>query len=116
MAHLLVLVIDDDDLTHDILEAWEQVGVPSVTMIDTRGSQHKPPETRDDLPFVVSLRSVLEVQEKETRTLFSVIESDILLQQATAAVLRLIPDFAQGHRGIMFTTPVNQVWGYTNAR
>jgi hypothetical protein len=114
MAQLLVLVIDEEDMTPDILTAWEQAGVPGVTMIDSAGSQHKHDNTRDDLPLIVSLRSVLEASEKETRTFLSVIEDDAVLNQAIAAVLRIIPDFNQGHRGIMFTVPVGRVWGYTS--
>lgn len=116
MAQLLVLVLDQEERVSDVLEAWEQMGVPGVTMLNSTGSTHENQETRDDLPFVVSLRSVLEAQEKETRTLFSVIENDSVVEQAAAAVLRIIPDFAEGHRGIMFTTPILQLWGmYPNS-
>lgn len=113
MAQILVLIIDNESFAPDVLERWEQIGVPGVTMIDTTGSRHEHDKTRDDLPFVVSLRSVLEAQEKNTRTLFSVIEDDAVVVQAAAAVLNIIPDFEHGHQGIMFTVPVTRVWGYT---
>jgi hypothetical protein len=111
MAQILFLVIDDEDLSPDILEAWEQVGVPGVTMAETLGSKHHHDATRDDLPFVVSLRAVLESQETRTRTFFSVIDDDAVVERAIAAALRVIPDLAEGHHGIMFTMPVSRVWG-----
>ena len=114
MAQLLVLVIDNEADTSDILSAWENAGVPGVTLIDSTGSRHEHDGTRDDLPFVVSLRAVLEQKEKPTQMLFTVIESDAVCEQAVQAVLQIIPDFEQGHRGIMFTLPVARVWGYTN--
>ncbi len=116
MAQLLVLVIDQEEQAWDILSAWERVGVPGVTLIDSTGSQHSHDLTRDDLPFVVSLRAVLEQREKRTQLLFSVIEDDNICEQAVRAVLQLLPDFEQGHRGIMFTQPIARVWGYLSAK
>ncbi|MCC7165853.1 MAG: hypothetical protein IT331_25370 [Anaerolineae bacterium] len=112
MAQLLVLVIDNTELTPDILTAWETAGVPGVTLVDSTSSHRGHDDSRDDLPFVVSLRSVLESQEKRTQMLFSVIESDVVCSEAVNAVLKLIPDLGQGHRDIMFTMPVTRVWGY----
>jgi hypothetical protein len=112
MAYILILVIDDQQYVPDILEAWESLGVPGVTMIDTTGSKSEFDDTRDDLPFVVSLRAVLERQEKRTRTFFSVIEHETLVDRAAAAVLQIIPDFDEGHRGIMVSVPLARVWGY----
>lgn len=113
MAQLLILVIDEEEFTPDILAAWEAAGVPGVTLVDSTDSRHDHGNSRDDLPFVVSLRSVLESREKRTQLLFSVIDSEAVCQLAVAAVLKIIPDFTLGHRGIMFTMPVTQMWGYT---
>lgn len=115
MAQLLILVLDQEELTPDILAAWEAAGVSGVTLVDSAGSRREPNDSRDDLPFVVSLRSVLESEEKRIQLLFSVIESDAVCEKAVEAVLKLIPDFAQGHRGIMFTLPVLKTWGNTDA-
>jgi hypothetical protein len=112
MAQLLVLVIDAEELTPDILTAWEQAGVPGITLVDSTGSRHQQDGTRDDLPFVVSLRAVLESGEKRTQTLFSVIDDEKVCARAVQAVLDVIPDFDKGHSGILFTMPISQVWGY----
>lgn len=115
MATLLVLVLDDETDSSDILEAWENVKVPGVTMLDSSGSVHGHTDGRDNVPFVVSLRSVLEAQETPTHTFFTIIEKDAVVEQAVAAVLKIIPDFANGHHGIMFTVPVARVWGYSSS-
>ncbi len=72
--NLLVLVNDDLEKCHDVLEAWERAGVPGVTMIDTAGSQRL--EGRDDLPLMVSLRALISGEEAQNRTLFSLIDDD----------------------------------------
>jgi hypothetical protein len=114
MAHLLVFITDEEEFIPDVLDAWQEAGVPGVTMADTFGTTHKH-TMRDDLPFVVSLRAVLESRETRTRTLFSVIPDRDVLDKASAAVFKLIPDFDEGHRGIMFVMPLERVWGSTNA-
>lgn len=110
MTQLLVLVLDDADQVPTILEAWESAGVPGVTLIESYGS-HRVSLTRDDIPFVASLRSVLEGEETSTTTLFSVIPDDAVLDRAIAAVLQLLPDFSQGHGGVLFTVPVTRAIG-----
>ncbi|HZQ10079.1 MAG TPA: hypothetical protein VFD70_26115 [Anaerolineae bacterium] len=115
MAQLLVLVIDDEELASAILEEWERAGVPGVTMVESYGSRHHHDNTRDDVPFLVSLRTALNTQETHTRILFSVIEDENIVERATAAVIKVLPDFVQGHHGIMFTTPVTRMWGYVSA-
>lgn len=115
MAQLLVVVIDEEELASDILAAWQAAGVPGVTLVDSTGSRHGDNGSSDDLPFLVSMRSVLESKETRTQLLFSVIENDAVCERAVEAVLGLIPDFAQGHRGIMFTLPVLKIWGSTDA-
>lgn len=114
MAHLLVLIIDDETFTPPIVEAWENAGVTGITMEETTGSQRAHNMTRDDLPLFASLRSVLVSQQKSTRMFLSVIESDEILARSTDAVLKIIPDFERGHRGIMFTIPIARVWGNVN--
>ena len=73
-VNLLVLVMDDLDKVHDVLEAWERAGVPGVTMLDSIGSKRLGDLGRDDLPLLVSLRAMLSGQEMPNRVLFSVID------------------------------------------
>jgi len=107
--NLLVLVNDDLEKCHDVLEAWERAGVPGVTMIDTAGSQRL--EGRDDLPLMVSLRALISGEEAQNRTLFSLIDDAAVLAKAIAAAQAIIGDFQKPHTGILFVVPVAQAWG-----
>jgi nitrogen regulatory protein P-II 1 len=111
-VNLLVLVIDDLELEPDVLEAWEDAGVPGVTVLDSQGSRREDDESgRDDLPLIISLRSVLSSEETNNRMLFSVIDDEAVLEKAIQAAEHIIGDFRDRHTGIMFVVPVSRAWG-----
>lgn len=113
MTHLLVLVVDQVEFCPDVLEAWRELGVPGVTILDSMGSQRLRDSERDDLPLMPSLRTILSNQATHNRTLFSVIEDEAVLEKAAQAALHILGDLEQAHNGIMFTVPVGRAWGHT---
>ena len=117
MANLLVVVLDDVEKFPAILEAWEQAGVPGVTVLDSAGSRKiKEHASRDDLPLMPSLRALVSGAEAHNRTLFTVIEDDAILERAVAAAQKIVGDFMQPHTGIMFVVPVARTWGVPKKR
>ena len=112
---LLVLVMDDLDKVHDVLEAWESVGMPGVTMFDSIGSKRLAGMGRDDLPLLVSLRAMLEGEEMPNRVIFSVVDDEIILEKAIMEAERIVGDFRNKHTGIMFVLPVARAWGILKA-
>ncbi|MCL4506895.1 MAG: hypothetical protein M1434_11710 [Chloroflexi bacterium] len=115
-TNLLMLVIDNPDVEADILTAWEEAGVPGVTVLDSQGSHREEEARRDDLPLIVSLRTVLSPEESNNRTLFSVIDDEDVLKQAIQAAQSIIGDFTDRHTGIMFVMPVSMAWGVLKVR
>jgi nitrogen regulatory protein P-II 1 len=112
MANLLVLILDDVEKFPAVLEAWENAGVPGVTVLDSAGSRKlKEHASRDDLPLVPSLRALVSGDEAHNRTLLTVIEDDAVLERAIAAAQKIVGDFMQPHTGIMFVVPVGRTWG-----
>jgi len=103
------------ELAPAVLAAWQEIGIPGVTALDSIGSQRLGGE-RDDLPLMPSLRNILAGHETHNRTLFSVIEDDAVLEQAVQAALHILGDLEQPHNGIMFTVPVTRAWGHTKVR
>jgi hypothetical protein len=72
MTHLLVLVVDDVEKFPELLQAWEDIGVPGVTIVESRGSRRLGDSLRDDLPLIVSLRALLETERPHNFTVFTV--------------------------------------------
>ena len=83
--------------------------------MDSQGSRRE--ETgRDDLPLIISLRTVLSSEESHNRTLFTVIDDDALLERAIQSAQEIVGDFNKSHTGIMFVVPVSRAWGIQNVR
>ncbi len=112
MANMLVLVLDEPEKLSAIVRAWESIGVPGVTMLDSVGSrQLRAQARRDDLPLIPSMRAVFSGIEEHNRTIFTVIEDDEMLEQAVMAAHDVVGDFMDPHTGILFTVPVSRTWG-----
>lgn len=116
MANLLVVVLDNLENFPDLLETWEEIGVPGVTVLESIGSRRLEEAAGDDLPLMLSLRAVLESRETPNRTLLSLIDDDAVLEQAIQAAQRIVGDFSKPHTGILFTVPVGRAYGIVKAR
>jgi nitrogen regulatory protein P-II 1 len=111
MPNLLVLVLDNPDQCHSILDAWEQAGVTGITILESTGQARMRKAMRDDLPLMPSLRDLLAGTELHHRTLFSVVGDDEVLERAIAATERTIGDLNSHHTGVLFVMPVTRVLG-----
>ncbi|MBI5305055.1 MAG: hypothetical protein HY868_23185 [Chloroflexi bacterium] len=117
MANLLVLVLDDLEKFPMVVEAWEEAGVPGITVFDSVGTARlRERVQRDDMPLMPSLRSIFTSDEDHNRTLFAVIEDNTVLNRAVEATQKIVGDFMQSHTGILFIVPVSQTWGVPKAK
>ncbi|MBI4786225.1 MAG: hypothetical protein HY782_04165 [Chloroflexi bacterium] len=112
MANMLVLVLDDPEKFWAIIRAWERIGVPGITMLDSAGSRHlRAHASRDDLPLMPSVRAIFARTEENNQTLFSVIDDDALLESAIEQAQNIVGDFMRPQSGILFVVPVTRTWG-----
>jgi hypothetical protein len=111
MTNLLVFVLDNLEQCPDILDAWEEAGIPGVTILESTGLGHLRNAMRDDLPLLPSLRDLLASRELHHRTFFTVIEDEATLERVIAATERIVGDFTRHHTGLLFVVPVIRVLG-----
>ncbi|MGI6207966.1 MAG: P-II family nitrogen regulator [Anaerolineae bacterium] len=110
-AQLLVLVLDREEVTADVMDAWRSAGAPGITLLDSTGPGRLSSMLRDDLPLMPSLKDLLATDEAHHRTLFTVLPDEEAVQRVVAATIKVVGDFSQRHTGVLFTVPVGQVWG-----
>ena len=112
MYSLLVLVLDNAELLHDVLNAWEEAGVPGATVLESTGLRRVTAMFgRDDMPLVPSLRDLQAHEQDAHRTIFSVLDDDAIVDKAIAATESVVGDLSQPHSGILFVMPVTRVVG-----
>jgi hypothetical protein len=109
---VVFLVLDNPALLHDVLQAWEAVGVPGATVLESTGMRRVADSFgRDDLPLLPSLREITQSEQAAHRTIFSVLPDDSLVDALIEATERIAGDLSQPHTGVLFVTPALRVVG-----
>jgi hypothetical protein len=113
MPALVILVLDDDTLAHQVSEVWLTVGVPDLTMVDSLGLAQPVgrPGLPEDLPLFPSLRHLLHPRGRRTRTLLAVVPDGFDVEALAAATEAVTGPLNEPGRGILLVVPVQHVWG-----
>lgn len=112
MSYLVILIIDEVDDCHCILEEWEALGVTGVTILESSGlGRLRKAGERDDLSIMPSLREIFSGREVPHRTLLSVVDSQELVDQMVETAQNVIGDLNEPHTGFLFVVPVLQAYG-----
>lgn len=113
MPELIVFVLNDPNKTEDVLAAWLQVGVPGATVHNSTGLRQEMSKRRlrDDLPLFPSLDDLLQLGDREYRTLLAVVPDGFQVEPLVAATERIVGVLDGPNTGILFTIPVTRAWG-----
>lgn len=113
MYALVVLVLARVEMLQDVLQAWQDAGAPDATVIESTGlARISRLFGRDDVPLFPSLADLSEGGQSVHHTIFSVVDSDSLIDSLINATQAVVGDLSQPDRGILFVLPVVRVVGY----
>lgn len=117
MPELIVLVLNEAEKVDDILNVWLAAGVSGVTLLDSAGLAHDTfRRTREDLPFISSLESMLRQREEHSRTLFTVVPDGFDVDALITATEKITGSLDEPDTGILFTMPVTRTRGVGRPR
>ena len=112
MNSMVIFILDDINYCHDILNAWEDVGVVGVTMLDSSGlGRVRSAGARDDLPLMPSLSDLFKRSETQHRTFFTVVDNEEQIDAIIKATESIIGSLDEPNTGFLFTLPVGRVYG-----
>lgn len=111
MAQLLIVILHKSAQLPALLDAWQKTGVPGVSIIDSAGGYRA--KNWLELAGLSAVGDIFFPSETRNKILLAVIDDDALLQKAIAAAERVVQDFDQPNRGILFTVPVGYALGLT---
>lgn len=113
MPNLVVAILTNMQACHDVIHTWEEAGVTGATILDSVGIRQfmERQAHQDDLPLIPSLRALIEQEEYDHRTLFSVVPDEIDLDDLFRRTEIVVGQFDGGRTGIMFVVPVLKVHG-----
>lgn len=111
MSHVVVLVVIEPELCSAVLDAWEELGVPGVTIFPSSGLSHyRKMALREDLPLMPSLYDLMN-EEMQHRTLVSVVETQEMIDKMAAAAENVLGCVDAPDTGFMFVVPAVKVFG-----
>ncbi|HEY9075701.1 MAG TPA: hypothetical protein VIO61_04120 [Anaerolineaceae bacterium] len=117
MNYMVILVVDDREQCPAVLDAWESIGVLGVTILPSTGlGRVRKAGLRDDLPLMPDLFDLMESEEVQHRTLFSVVETEETVDKMIACVKKVIGDLDNPHTGFLFVVPVIKALGFGKHR
>ncbi len=109
--HVLFIVLNAIDYLDDILSGFVEVGVSGATILDSQGmgstivsSQNK------SIPLFGALHMLLEDSHPYSKTIFTVLENDELVDKAVAVVRDVVGDISDTGVGFMFTVPIGKTY------
>ncbi|MGB4430700.1 MAG: hypothetical protein WBJ15_02485 [Limnochordia bacterium] len=107
----LFLVLNDTDYLDEILARFVDVGVQGATIVDSQGMASALVSSRGrDYPLFGSLKALLEGARPYNKTIFTVLESEELVERAVEAVRDVLSDAEHPSVGFMFSLPIGQVY------
>ena len=101
--HLLIFVLNKEDLLDDILTGLLDIGVSGATVVDTMGMLQV---ISQDIPIFAGFRSMTTGGRSHNKTVFSVIREEEILKEAIAFIEETCLQFEETTIGILVTAPV----------
>jgi len=105
--YALFVVLNRTEFLPDILTAFKDIGIKGATILDSEGMEH----------YIFggdSMFGELDWEEgarRRSKTIFSIVEGDDILKEASEAVSRILSDFSKPNTGIMFAFPISTIRG-----
>ncbi len=109
MPHLVMVILDDFEVLPELLKAWREAGVSGATILESAGAYR----TAGWLGRVGlnALDRLFDSDEVRRRTVFTVVETDQLLDRAVGEAERVVGGFDQPNTGVLIVLPVSEVRG-----
>lgn len=117
MYYMVLAIINRLEMCPSVLDAWEELEVPGITILDSTGlGTMKASGIRDDIPLMPSLSDLFRSKEHRHRTIFTVVDSEELVDEIVATTERVIGNMDQPHNGVLFVLPVHRAVGLRGAK
>ncbi|MDI9485274.1 P-II family nitrogen regulator [Candidatus Darwinibacter acetoxidans] len=109
--YALFIVLNDVNQLDEILERFVKVGVKGATVLDSQGMGGAMVHGAGrSLPLFGSLRSLMDSARPYNKTIFSVLESEEMVEKAVGAVQDVFDDRPAEGLGFMFSVPIGKTY------
>jgi len=111
IMYVLFIVLNAVDSLDDILSGFVREGISGATILDSQGmgSAIVNNENRS-VPLFSSLHMLLSDSHPYSKTIFTVLENESLIEKAVAVVQDAVDGISDTGSGFIFTVPIGKVY------
>lgn len=110
--NVLFIVLNEPEYLDAILDSFVEIGVKGATILDSQGMGSAITNSGGGREqFFGAIRSFLDTSRPYNKTIFTVIEDEDVLIKAIKSVKFILGDIYKPGVGMMFTLPVNNIYG-----
>ena len=110
--YLILFVLQDISKLEEVLAAWENAGVKGITILRSLGLAHaRKHGLREDIPLIPSIDDFLSRDEDFNRTLFTVTDSEDMIDRVITATEAITGDLDTPDSGLLVVLPVTRARG-----
>lgn len=113
--YFVLFVLHDNSKLKDLLHAWEEAGVKGATVLYSTGLGRIRQNLglMEDFPLFPSMSEITDRLEcmDLNRTLFSVVESDEIVNQVLEQTQKVVGKLSKPDTGVLIVLPVVQAYG-----
>ncbi|MFV0497518.1 MAG: hypothetical protein ACK5L0_05000 [Candidatus Fimivivens sp.] len=108
---LMVFVLNKAELLEPLLSEFLQAGISGATILESTGMARVLTQYEgNDIPFIGSIRALLNPERSKSETILLVIK-DEQLQIAVATIEKVVGNICNKDTGIIFSIPIDFVKG-----
>lgn len=109
--YALFIVLNRVDYLEEIWERFVEIGVRGATVLDSQGMGGAIVHgAAEGVPLFGSLRTLMHGAHPYNKTIFTVLESEALVERTVAAVQEVLDDLSPLGLGFMFSVPIGKVY------
>lgn len=117
MYHMVLLIVYDIEQCPDVLDAWDALNVPGITILESTGlGTIREAGIRDDLPLMPSLADLFRSKERRHRSIFTVVEGEEMVDKLVEKTQEILGSLEEPRNGVIFVLPVSRVEGLRGAK
>ena len=103
--YLIIAVLNNEELLDELITGWLDIGVTGSTVIETTDSLQL---ISHHVPIFAGFRALTSGGMQHNKTLFSIVESQALLDQAVAFLKTICQETKKAHQGVYCVVPLIQ--------
>lgn len=112
--YVLIIVLNAVDEMEDILSGFLDEGISGATILDSQGMGRAIVDGgHNSIPLFGALHSLLADSHPYSKTIFTVLENEVMVDKAVEVVQEVITELGNSDTGFMFTVPIGAIYPMT---